>query len=128
MDTTLSANKATGRPSAVAHKHEAIRRRAEEIYVRGGRIPGRDKENWIQAEREIQQEIAAQQMVRRTAIVVRVNGVEYIGEYKPELSNGYVPGEFGTGATVPVRIEGSKMFIRRPNGQELETRIVKKTG
>ena len=67
-------------------------------------------------------------MVRRTAIVVRVNGVEYIGEYKPELSNGYVPGEFGTGAAVPVRIEGKKMFVRRPNGQELETRIVKKTG
>ncbi len=128
MDTTLSAKTATSRPSTLANKQEAIRRRAEEIYLRSGRIPGRDKENWIQAEREVQQEIAAQQSVRRTAIVVRLNGVEYIGEYQPELSDGYVPGEFGRGADVPVRIQGDKMFVRRPNGKELETRIVKKIG
>src|ERR1700690_1567258 len=38
--------------------HELIRRRAEEIYFRNGRAPGRDKENWAQAEREIAQELA----------------------------------------------------------------------
>jgi len=40
-------------PPQPADLHEAIRRRAEEIYVRSGRIPGRDVENWAQAEREI---------------------------------------------------------------------------
>ncbi len=128
MDTISSSNQVAADLSALSGKRDAIRRRAEAIYVRSGKIPGRDKENWIQAEREIQHEIAAQPTVRRTAIVVRVNGVEYIGEYKPEDSNGYVPGEFGTGGTVPVRIEGDRMFVRRQNGKELETRIVKKTG
>ncbi len=114
--------------TAPSDVHEAIRRRAEDIYVKNGRMTGRDKENWAQAEREIRQEIAAAKTARRTAIVVRMNGVEYIGEYTPESADGYIPGEFGPGAAVPVRIEGDKMFVRRPNGKELETRIVRKTG
>ena len=35
---------------------EAIRRRAEEIYIRNGKIPGHDLENWAQAEHEIMRE------------------------------------------------------------------------
>ena len=107
--------------------HEAICRRAEEIYVRNGRIPGRDLENWAQAEKEILNESAAVPG-RRTAVVVTVNGVKYVGEYDPASSGGYSPGEFGAGARVPVRFDGGKMFVRRPNGKELETTIVKKLG
>jgi hypothetical protein len=33
--------------------HEEIARRAREIYERSGRRPGRDLENWLQAEREL---------------------------------------------------------------------------
>jgi hypothetical protein len=33
--------------------HDAIRKRAREICLRSGRIPGRDLENWAQAESEI---------------------------------------------------------------------------
>lgn len=106
--------------------HESIRRRAEEIYVRNGRIEGRDLENWSQAEHEVMNEIAAR--ARRTAVIVRVDGVKYVGEYKAELSDGYVPGEFGPGTQVPVRFEGDKMFVKRPNGRELETTIVQKIG
>ena len=40
-------------PAPAPDQHEAIRRRAEEIYIRNGRIPGRDVENWAQAEQEI---------------------------------------------------------------------------
>ncbi len=106
--------------------HETIRRRAEEIYIRSGRIPGRDTENWAQAEQEIQREAAGG--ARRKAVVVRVNGVQYFGEYQPEACDGYRPGEFGKGNFVPVRFVGNKMFVKRPNGKELETTIVKKIG
>jgi len=119
-----AANTPNPWPTIVPDQNEAIRRRAEEIYIRNGRIPGRDVENWAQAEQEILQEFADRPH-RKTAIVVRVNGAEYIGEYNPESSDGYVPGEFGAGASVPVRFHGDKMFVKRPNGKELETTIVK---
>jgi hypothetical protein len=108
-------------PSVSRDRHEAIRRRAEEIYIRKGKIPGRDLENWAQAEQEILRESAP----CRTAIVVRVNGEEYVGEYNPATSDGYQPGEFGPAAAVPIRFHGDKMFIKRPNGKILETTIVK---
>lgn len=105
--------------------HEAIRRRAEELYVRSGRLAGRDTENWVQAEREIMQEFAARSR-RRTAVVVNVNDTQYIGEYSIESASGYVPGEFARAAAVSLRFEGNKMFLLRPNGRELETTIVQK--
>lgn len=106
--------------------HERIRQRAEEIYFRNGQIPGRDSENWAQAEQEIQAEIES--AGHRMAIVVKVNGVQYVGEYRRELSDGYTPGEFGPGMTIPVRLIGDKMIVTRPNGKELETTIVHRTG
>jgi DUF2934 family protein len=108
-------------PTLPADRHEAIRRRAEEIYLRNGKIPGHDLENWAQAEQEILRESP-----RRTAIVIRVDGAEYVGEYRAISSDGYRPGEFGPGAAVPVRFEADKMFVKRPNGKILETTIVKK--
>ena len=107
--------------------HEAIRRRAEEIYFRNGRIPGRDKENWSEAEMEILQDLSAHPSTRK-AVIVRVNGVQYVGEYDAQSADGYVPGELGTGSTIPVRFHGDKMFVTRPDGRELETTIVKKIG
>ena len=118
---------ASSRPPALRDLHEAIRRRAEEIYVESGRVPGRDLENWSQAEQEVMSELA-HSGGRRNAVIVRVNGVRYVGEYKPESAGGYTPGEFGSGASVPVRFDGEKMFVTRRNGEELETRIVEKIG
>ena len=112
-------------PTTPADQHEAIRRRAEEIYIHNGRVPGRDLENWAQAEQEIARESS---QVRRTAIIVKVNGMEYVGEYNLASSDGYLPGEFGPGASVPVRFHGDKMLVERPNGKILETTIVKKNG
>jgi len=57
-----------------------------------------------------------------------VNDVKYVGEYDPASSAGYAPGEFGAGTRIPVRFEGDKMFVKRPNGAELETTIVKRLG
>ncbi len=105
---------------------EAIRRRAEEIYIRNGRVPGRDLENWAQAEEEILREVGTAEIGRR-AVVVNVAGVQYVGEYSPDSSDNYTPGEFSSGSPISVRFEGEKMFLKRPNGRELETRIVKRT-
>jgi hypothetical protein len=113
-------------PTRSADQRKAIRQRAEEIYIRNGRIPGRDMENWSQAEQEILHE--SPEPATRKAIVVKVDGAQYIGQYDPESSDGYVPGEFGPGASVPVRFHGDKMFIKRSNGKILETTIVKKIG
>jgi hypothetical protein len=104
---------------------QAITRRAREIYERSGKLQGRDVQNWIQAEAEIQSEYA--QPSRRAAVKVRVDGVDYIGEYNP-APGGYIPGEFTSEEPVPVRFDGDKMYVKRPNGKELETRIVKKVG
>lgn len=123
-EETLRDSPAVDPLSAVSDLQELIRRRAEEIYFRTGRIPGRDAENWAQAEEEIRQE--RQKLDRRTAIVVKVDGVQYIGEYRAEFSDGYAPGEFVPGTPVAVRLNGNKMLVKRPNGKVLETEIVEK--
>jgi len=104
---------------------EAIRQRAKEIYERSGKIPNRDTENWMQAEDEIRRE-ASQPAERRTAVVVKVDGIEYVGEYSLAAGDDYAPGEFSAGDAVEVRFEQDKMYVQRHNGKELETRIVKK--
>lgn len=103
--------------------YEAIRRRAEEIYRKSGETPGRDLENWAQAEAEILRERSA----LRSAIVVEVNGVQFAGEYRADASGGYQPGEFSVGDDIVVRFEGEKMFVKRPNERELETTIKRLT-
>jgi DUF2934 family protein len=113
-------------PGPTPDLHEAIRRRAEEIYVRNGKIPGHDLDNWAQAEQEILRELA--ESPTRKAIVVKVGDAQYIGHYDPDSCEGYVPGEFGPGAAVPVRFRGDKMLVLRPNGKVLETTIIKKIG
>jgi hypothetical protein len=107
-------------------REEAIRRRAEEIYIRNGKVAGYDVHNWMQAEKEILRE-AAERAGRRTAVVINVNGIRYIGEYWGEFAEGYTPGEFAAGGSVPVRFEGDQMFVQRPNGRgELRTTLVKR--
>src|SRR5512142_445077 len=108
--------------STTSDVQEMIRLRAEAIYVRNGRIPGHDLENWAQAEQEVLKEQEARH--RRNAIVIKVNGVQYVGEYSLERAESYAPGEFSAGVPVPVRFAGNKMFVKRPNGKELETTIV----
>jgi hypothetical protein len=114
-------------PTLPNDRHEAIRRRAEEIYFRNGKIPGHDQENWAQAEQEILRELAPPR-TRRAAIVIKVNGLEYIGEYNPGASDGYRPGEFGPGASVLVSFHGDHMLVFRPNGKTLETTVTRKSG
>ena len=58
--------------------HDAIRKRAEQIYIRSGRIPGRDLENWAQADSEILLEL--EKAERRPAVVIDVDWHSVRGE------------------------------------------------
>jgi hypothetical protein len=112
-------------PNATGDLQEAIRRRAEEIYERSGQIEGRDVKNWIQAEAEIRSEMQSA-TPRNAAIVVKVDGVKYVGEYSESAADGYAPGEFVIGDPVPVRLQGDWMFVMRRNGKELQTRVIER--
>jgi len=119
-------NPTPGKPSE-AELREAMRIRAEEIYEKSGRIPGRDLQNWFLAEAEIRRETATR-TARKPAVVVNVEGVQYVGEYDSALASGYTPGEFVAGDPVRVRFESGKMLVIRPNGQHLETTIINRVG
>jgi hypothetical protein len=105
---------------------EAIRRRATELYQLGGNAEGHDIENWCQAEAEIVREFSVHPT--RSAVVVNVGGVVYTGEYEPASSGGYAAGEWQAGDPIPIRLDGDKLYLRRRNGLELETTIVKRIG
>jgi hypothetical protein len=105
---------------------EAIRRRATEIYRRGGEAEGHDVENWFKAEAEILRETAGH--LAHPAVVINVKGVVYTGEYDVATSDGYRPGEWKAGDRVTVRLQGERLFLRRPNGRELQTNVVKRIG
>ena len=114
------------RVNSTSDLQAAIRTRATEIYEKSGRVGGRDVQNWCQAEAEILREYAAR--FERKAIVVNVGGIVYTGEYDPDDAEGYAPGEWKAGDPVPIRFADQKMYLRRPNGQVLETVVVKKLG
>jgi DUF2934 family protein len=100
----------------------AIRRRAQQLYEQRGRTPGHEVEDWIQAESEVLKKIAP----KPAFIMVRLDGVTYTGEYDREHCDGYIPGEFHPGNPVEIRFDSDKMFVKRPNGTELQTRVVRK--
>jgi hypothetical protein len=106
---------------------EAIRKRAGEIYLCNVQVAGRDLENWYQAEQEIFGEAAQKgSKPSRHAVVVKVEGVQYTGEYEQTGPDGYRAGEWKAGDPVPVRLAGDKLYLLRPNGKELATTIVKR--
>jgi Protein of unknown function (DUF2934) len=105
---------------------EAIRRRATELYHLSGGREGYDLQNWCQAEAEVLRESALQ--AARRAVVINLDGVVYTGEYDSTSADGYIPGEWKAGESVPVRVAGDQLYLRRPNGRELQTTIVKRIG
>ena len=104
-------------PLTLADLRAAIRRRAEEIYVRSGKIPGHDDENWAHAEREVQARDRYEASARAESHRRRVDGVEYIGEYRPEISAGYIPGEFGMRSSRPRPLSGGQNVRETTNGK-----------
>jgi hypothetical protein len=112
--------------SSEADLQTAIRARAEEIFERGGRVEGRDLDNWNEAEAEILREVDVH--LTRAAVVISLDGVVYTAEYDLRTCGDYIPGEWKQGDQVPVRLQGDRLFLRRPNGRELQTDVVKRIG
>lgn len=96
------------------------------MFQSSGAVAGHDVDNWYQAEAEILRESAGSPV--RRAIVVNIGGIVYTGEYDCTSADGYVPGEWKPGDPVPVRLAGDKLCLRRPNGRELQTTIVRRIG
>jgi hypothetical protein len=49
----LDAKSNQPRTENAAANHDKIRRRAYEIYLEGGSLPGRELDDWLRAEREL---------------------------------------------------------------------------
>ena len=105
---------------------DAIRRRAERLYEDRGRLPGHQVEDWLKAEAEVLREFELAQAPKPAFVLVRFEGAVYTGEYDAKRCDGYTPGEFREGAPVEIRFNAGNMYVKRPNGKELEMRIVRK--
>jgi hypothetical protein len=109
----------------------AIRRRASELWEKRGRADGHGVEDWVQAEKEVTadwQKKAGERRGKRSvaAMVVKAKGVTYTVEYDPANAAGYKPGEFAAGEAMELRFDDAKMFVKRHDGSEFETHIVKR--
>ena len=114
---------------------EAVRQRAQQLYELHGKMPGHDLENWTQAEAEVRARLASQAVSRPHVpaaqptlrhLRIKIDGVIYTGEYDPVTSGDYAPAEFDAGAPVEVCFEGDNMTLKRRNGEQLRTRIVRR--
>jgi hypothetical protein len=112
--------------SSPAQMQEILRRHVPQIYEISEVAKGYDAESCYQAEAEVLRESTLQSL--RRAIVVNIEGVVYTGEYECSSADGNLPGEWQPGDPIAVRVEGDKMYLRRPNGREIETTIVKRIG
>ena len=113
-------------PASSSSTQETLRRHGAQVYEISGAAKRFDAENCYQAEAEVLRESALRSL--RRAIVVNIEGVVYTGEYECSSAEGYVPGEWKAGDPIAVRVAGDKLYLRRRNGHEIETTIVKRIG
>ncbi len=60
-------------------------------------------------------------------ISVQLKDTLYLGVYTPRHAKDLLPPEWMPGADVRVRLDGNKMFLLTPTGNELEMPIAKRT-
>jgi hypothetical protein len=116
----------TSSTRADADLRDAIARRARELWEQRGRVDGHAQEDWLQAEAELMKSRPVQTTPKSAFIVVKFAGFVYTAEYDPDHCGSYCHGEFRKGTPVAVRLADDKIYLRRPNGRELEARILKK--
>ena len=148
METVAETNAAEQSKASSDAVRKKIARRARELYELRGCVDGYALEDWVQAEREVMNQLAKEeaapensnlpadtrapstsgpQLGRKTAtIAVRVGTFVYTGEYETNRCTSYKPGTLRKGQPIEIRFDQDKMFIELPDGRELETRIVKK--
>lgn len=59
-------------------------------------------------------------------ISIELDGMVYVGSYYPRWRWSYSPTDFIVNDPVEVRIDGNHLVIKRPNGKELKTAIVRR--
>jgi hypothetical protein len=64
----------------------------------------------------------------RASVVINLEGVVYTGEYDFATAGDYMAGEWQGGDRIPVRLAGDRLYLRRPDGRELETQVVRRIG
>ena len=150
METCAKPNPNTGSQDAGSRAalEEAIGRRARELYDLRGRVEGHDLEDWLQAEAELTGKIEKQEKPshektcvegtewpsppaapanRKPAFFnVKVDGVLYTVEYDSNRCDSYNPGMLKKGQPLQLRLEDNKLYVKLPNNQELETKVIKK--
>ncbi len=107
--------------------HDAVARRARELWELRGRVDGHAQEDWAQAEAEVRlaEALSAEGAPARAYMKVKVGDSIYIAEY--DRTADYTPGELKRGDSVAIRIEQDRMYIKLSHGRELVTRIVEKS-
>jgi hypothetical protein len=110
-----------------AKLHEAITRRAHELWELRGRVDGHADEDWARAKAEVLRWWPRASAPKPAFIVVKVGEFSYTAEYDPQHCPYYRPGDLGRGTRVPVRFEDDHMYVKLQNGRELETKIVRRT-
>jgi Protein of unknown function (DUF2934) len=106
--------------------HEAIVRRARELWEQRGRVDGHAEEDWAQAEAEVRQQLAQRNAGFPAFLAVKANGYIYTCRYDRN-SDAYKPGDLAPGETIRLRFEGEKIYMSFRD-HELETTIVRRAG
>jgi hypothetical protein len=57
---------------------------------------------------------------------VLVDGMIYVGSYWPRWKWSYAPTDFVINDPIEISVTGKEMYIRRPEGQELKTKVIQR--
>jgi Protein of unknown function (DUF2934) len=106
--------------------HEAVVRRARELWEQRGRVDGHAGEDWAEAEAEVRQQLAQPKVASPAFLAVKANGYVYTCRYDRN-SDAYKPGDLAPGETIRLRFEGEKIYMSFRD-HELETTIVRRAG
>lgn len=60
-------------------------------------------------------------------ISIQMKDMVYVGRYVPRHANDALPEEWKPGFTLQARMEGHRLFLKRPSGAEMQLTIVKKS-
>jgi hypothetical protein len=60
-------------------------------------------------------------------ISVQLKDVVYLGRYIPRHADETLPDEWTPGAAVEARVEGRRLYLKRPSGSELQLAVIKQT-
>jgi Protein of unknown function (DUF2934) len=105
--------------------HEAVEKRARELWELSGRRDGHADEDWKQAEREIRSRVATPGQHGNRRIIVKVGEVTYTGEYDPATAGSYHPGDLQPGAEIRIQFQDDCMLLKLADGRQLQAKIIR---